>query len=807
LGRLTTVVEDPASSKYATYYQYDPLDNLTSVRQAGTCNQADPVASPCSGGLSRTFTYSSLRRLLTASNPENGTVEYTYDVAGNLNRRKQGSAVVCFGTRQADDTCQHDGYDDLNRLLKKTYNDATLEVDYSYDTASSQVPAGCTADGAIGRLASVGNSISTSYYSYNKLGFTQCNRQLTGTIAYDFQYTTSPQGEWKTIVYPSGRTASISLNDRGLPTAVDSAIRSYATGVSYWPHGGLRQLVLGNLLKEQNCYNARLQLSAQRVGTADFNSACQNQASDLLAIGYDFGGSANNGNLHGQTISVPWKDSNGVQHTQTMSQSYGYDALNRLNSASETVTGLPTGVAAGYGSWAFGSDQYGNLWGTNTYGLSGLMPASADYFAPDTNRLAKYGANPPIDLPSDAYDAFGNLQHHQDLCQNGNSPCAQYDREGRMVGMTQGGNVVQYDYDGEGRRVRKTETGASPVTTIYVYDAKGDLAAEYNTQGGTPETGRRYLTVDHLASTRLLTDDNGAVVQRLDYFPFGQAIPGAPGLEAYGNRNASRVSGYNSTTSLTLQFTGKERDAETGLDYFGARYFSSAQGRWTSPDWSAVPQPVPYADLNDPQTLNLYGYVRNNPLSIRDFDGHGWWGDLWKGIADHTYRPLVQFVSHPIVTARNLGGVVTHPVATARAIKTGVVTTTINVFHGNGEAIGTAVGTIGMAFIPGAGEAGEGAEAAADLGKVAQLGETAETAAVGLGITGTKEAATIAERLAIEAAEANPAVGKVLQTTLKDSRWPSSQGWVKMESRSPGGVVVHWVRNTITGEAKDFKLK
>ena len=61
---------------------------------------------------------------------------------------------------------------------------------------------------------------------------------------------------------------------------------------------------------------------------------------------------------------------------------------------------------------------------------------------------------------------------------------------------------------------------------------------------------------------------------------------------------------------------------ETGLDYFGARYLSSAQGRWTSPDWSDKPEPVPYADLSDPQTLNLYGYVRNNPLGLADADGH-----------------------------------------------------------------------------------------------------------------------------------------------------------------------------------------
>jgi RHS repeat-associated protein len=56
-----------------------------------------------------------------------------------------------------------------------------------------------------------------------------------------------------------------------------------------------------------------------------------------------------------------------------------------------------------------------------------------------------------------------------------------------------------------------------------------------------------------------------------------------------------------------LKFTGKERDAETGLDYFGARYFSGAQGRFTSPD-------APLADQHpeDPQSWNLYGYVRNN---------------------------------------------------------------------------------------------------------------------------------------------------------------------------------------------------
>jgi len=70
------------------------------------------------------------------------------------------------------------------------------------------------------------------------------------------------------------------------------------------------------------------------------------------------------------------------------------------------------------------------------------------------------------------------------------------------------------------------------------------------------------------------------------------------------------------------RFTGKERDTESGLDDFGARYYTSNQRRFLTPDWSDEPDPVPYADLEDPQSLNLYGYVGNNPLNSVDDDGH-----------------------------------------------------------------------------------------------------------------------------------------------------------------------------------------
>jgi RHS repeat-associated protein len=88
---------------------------------------------------------------------------------------------------------------------------------------------------------------------------------------------------------------------------------------------------------------------------------------------------------------------------------------------------------------------------------------------------------------------------------------------------------------------------------------------------------------------------------------------------------------FGETTTCTgppeYLFTGKERDSESGNDYFGARYYSSSMGRWMSPDWASDPTATPYASYANPQSLNLYMYVGNNPLINRDADGHTCPGD------------------------------------------------------------------------------------------------------------------------------------------------------------------------------------
>jgi RHS repeat-associated protein len=117
---------------------------------------------------------------------------------------------------------------------------------------------------------------------------------------------------------------------------------------------------------------------------------------------------------------------------------------------------------------------------------------------------------------------------------------------------------------------------------------------------------------DWLGTKRVQVDP--AIVANLTGF---QSLPFGDGLTS---------SGYGED-STEHHFTGKERDQESGNDYFGARYYASALGRFLSPDWSAGPDTVPYADLTNPQSLNLYSYVYNNPFTNVDLDGHGCQGN------------------------------------------------------------------------------------------------------------------------------------------------------------------------------------
>jgi RHS repeat-associated protein len=120
-----------------------------------------------------------------------------------------------------------------------------------------------------------------------------------------------------------------------------------------------------------------------------------------------------------------------------------------------------------------------------------------------------------------------------------------------------------------------------------------------------------WLVTDHLGTPRMIADQTGSLVgiKRHDYLPFGEEIGAGVGGRTTGQ-------GYSQLDGVRFRYTGAERDDETGLDFMQARYFSSTQGRFTSPD-----PLLSSGELHDPQTWNRYAYALNNPLLYTDPTG------------------------------------------------------------------------------------------------------------------------------------------------------------------------------------------
>jgi len=264
-------------------------------------------------------------------------------------------------------------------------------------------------------------------------------------------------------------------------------------------------------------------------------------------------------------------------------QQYQYDGLNRI-----------TRFQDGANNWqTIDADRYGNWWMTGNSGMppAAQTPAASTAYNAATNRLTTVTYD----------DTTGNQVSY--------SPYTlAYDAENRLISATSLANgSASYRYDGEGRRVTESRCGSAnsstgctmqtpgAITTVFVYDAMGNLAADYSSGWAQPD-GLRFVTVDALGSTRLTTDASGGDIRRFDYSPYGELRTGngrstAPG---YGRMRPS------------MQFTGKERDdSMTRLDYFGARYFGASQGRFTTPD----PVNANILRVINPPRWNMYAYA------------------------------------------------------------------------------------------------------------------------------------------------------------------------------------------------------
>jgi len=308
-----------------------------------------------------------------------------------------------------------------------------------------------------------------------------------------------------------------------------------------------------------------------------------------------------------------------VTDSVTGTWSYGYDSLNRL-----------AGTASSAGNYAgatilWSYDPFGNRTSETVSGSpSAPMPASSTaIYTAASNQVSSSSLNGGAAV---GYDAAGEVTY------DGLNSYL-YDAEGRLCAVKNYvGSLTGYVYDAAGSRVAKgsltsfscnfSSNGFS-TTSSYVLGPDGDQVTEYSVSGATSS----WVHTDAFAAGGLVATyhDTATYFDVADWLGTKRAEVGTNGCTAtfaslpYGNGLTASGTCPDATEH---HFTGKERDTESGNDYFGARYYASAMGRFLSPDWASNPQAVPYGIFTNPQTLNLYNYMRNNPLSGVDKDGH-----------------------------------------------------------------------------------------------------------------------------------------------------------------------------------------
>lgn len=550
--------QDIGATGFLTAYGYDALGNLTSVTQ---------------GGLNaRSFQYDSLSRLTSSTNPEAGTITYGYNADSLLTTRtapkpNQTSPSVTVTTTMT--------YDEIHRLRTKTYNDgSTPFATINYDETSALGVSGLLY--TTGRPSSSfvtntqGQKLAGEVFGYDQRGRvknnSQCTPQNCGTGIFSLNYTYDLIGDVLTSTNGMGVTLTQAYNRAARLTSLTSSLSdanhpaSLLSSVHYNAFAGQTSASLGNGLNESLSYFTRGWLQTLNVGPSGGTYS--------VSLTYTPNGNVLTGN---DSVNGNW--------------TYTYDAFNRLVTSNKN---------SNQQAFSYDYDRFGNRWHQNITAGSG--PTSSLGF--DANNHITSGS-------SVSYDAAGNVTadgtHTYTL-----------DAENRLI-QVDNGTTASYVYNANGERVRKT-TGA--VGVDYLYNLAGQVISEVSSSGGWNRgevfAGGKHLATysggtggttyfihaDWLGTERARTTATGAPYETCTGLPFGDGFS------------------CSSTDVSPLHFTGKQRDTESGLDYFGARYLSSNMGRFTSVDPKATSErPV------DPQSWNRYAYTRNNPVIYTDPDG------------------------------------------------------------------------------------------------------------------------------------------------------------------------------------------
>ncbi len=582
LGNLTQVQEpDPALGTVSTNYTYDILNHLTQVSMPRGPNNTQ----------TRTFNYTTNNvvgtNLLSATNPENGTVTYTYNSDSTLHTKTDAKNQVFTYT-----------YDSYKRLTQISVGSTVLRT-FMYDT--NTLDSNFSGSYTQGRLVAVQNAAFTpngygggnisipstmqlvEMYAYTQAGLTSGKRlQVQETLYYTvngvgqytprmlnmdtaYTYDTGGEGKVLSVNYPT----TYSWNGSQLVPSSGPAY-TYAFDAMYRPTGLTDQN--NNTVVNNVSYNAANQLSTFNTETRTYNNL--NQMTQLtitgsqpLNISYNFTAGANNGKITSQTDNLSGE-----------TVTYQYDSLNRLLSASSSQSWSET----------YGFDAFGNL-------LSKAQTGGAP-----TLSQSVYTTNNQI--MGQTYDNNGNQL---------SSPLGSvtYDAENRLASAP----GVQYAYDSRNKRIwRGTLSGGTLAQQVYFYGVDGQKLGTYTfTLGQYGETNVPEMTNSVVLLATFFGSKRIGTFDRLGSAKYNQNNA-AQSFYPYGEDRGTVE------PNDSLKFATYTRDAATGLDYADQRYYASNFGRFMSPDRYKAS-----GRAKDPGSWNRYAYTRGDPANR--FDPSGRW--------------------------------------------------------------------------------------------------------------------------------------------------------------------------------------
>jgi RHS repeat-associated protein len=666
---------------------YDPFSHLTGAQLGipnGLTTQAIKIARQYDNR-GRIVNETDSGEVVTPATPSAGEITLTGVEAGPLTATATpGSGVLSVSGSDGvqivcTTTCnQYTCYQTCNSVpatgtLNVTVDGLTATASYGSGTTDAAIAAAIASG-----FAASGSPVTVAYTSGSS--FLTLTAKATGTasnypitISNGGGYTISDPNATLTgghnagTVYDAG-TATVTISGGSLASSITTAAVS-------WGQGDTTSTVAARLASAINSAagsimtatasggNINLASTATGVGTnytvsvvitdsmtlnyptlfpnASFTAvspamtggaAAQSGSGTIYSYQIPSGGYAPNGNIlaHSDSVMGNWN--------------FTYDMVDRLTTAAAGASApTPTAFQNQTAAWSY--DSYGNR--TAQTFSNGLYSNYANY-NPANNRITTATSA----VAGYVYDASGNTLY------DGNHEYW-YDAEGQLCAVAPinayGYPIAPYTayiYDAEGARIGKGTLSAAPpnstslcatplssgftLSARYLVDQGGDQMTELSEQGmpapateiwkhsnvfsaarltATYDTlGLHYELADPLGTKRVQANISGQIEMSWVSLPFGDALtPIAPPNPPSTADDATEH-----------HFTQKERDSESNNDYFFARYYNSAIGRFTTPDWSAKVEPVPYAAFTDPQSLNLYLYAGSNPLIHVDADGHCW---------------------------------------------------------------------------------------------------------------------------------------------------------------------------------------